>query len=55
MKQNFILTEEEKRNILGLYGKSSSKIITEQQVKQGASGDPYQYKKEGNIYPCNNI
>jgi len=50
MKQNFILTEEEKRNILGLYGKSSSKIITEQQVKQGASGDPYQYKKEGNIY-----
>jgi hypothetical protein len=50
MKQNFILTEEEKRNILGLYGNPSSKIITEQQVKQGASGDPYQYKKEGNIY-----
>jgi len=50
MKQNFILTEEEKRNILSLYGNPSSKIITEQQVKQGSGGDSYQYKKEGNIY-----
>jgi hypothetical protein len=33
-----------------IYEDQINNLITEQEIKQGASGDPYQYKKEGNRF-----
>ncbi|CAB4175413.1 hypothetical protein UFOVP972_178 [uncultured Caudovirales phage] len=33
-----------------MYESNNSHLIVEQEIKQGAAGDPYQYKKEGDRY-----
>jgi hypothetical protein len=50
MKNKFIITESEKNRILGLHKQAIKQVLSEQEVKQGGKGDPYQYKKEGNKY-----
>ena len=51
MKNLFILSEEEKNRILNLHESATKRqYLSEQEIKQGPEGDPYQYKKVGNDY-----
>ena len=51
MKNLFILSEEEKNRILNLHESATKRqYLSEQEIKQGSEGDPYQYKKVGNDY-----
>jgi len=51
MKNLFILSEEEKNRILNLHESATKRhYLSEQEIKQGQPGDPYQYKKVGDEY-----
>lgn len=50
IKNNLLLTESEKNRILGLHKDAIIRVLSEQEVKQGFKGDPYQYKKEAGKY-----
>ena len=50
MRNKFIITESEKNRILGLHKQAIKQVLSEQDVRQGGKGDPYQYKKEGGKY-----
>lgn len=48
--KKFIISEEEKKRILDLHLSEIKHRYINEQVKQGAQGDPFQYKKEGGKY-----
>ena len=50
MNNKFLITEEEKARIIGMHVDATQKHYLSEQVVQGAANDPYQYKKEGNVY-----
>lgn len=50
MPKKFSISQEEKENILSLHENvNKTKPISEQVIK-GRGGDPWEYKKEGNVY-----
>jgi hypothetical protein len=49
-KNSLLLTESERKSILEMHKVAIKQVLSEQEVRQGGKGDPYQYKKEGNKY-----
>lgn len=50
MINKFVISESEKNRILNMHKDAIKQVLSEQDVRQGGKGDPYQYKKEGGKY-----
>jgi hypothetical protein len=50
MTNRFLVTEEEKKRILGMHISAKKNHYISEEVIQGVGNDIYQYKKDGNIY-----
>lgn len=50
MPKKFLISQEEKERILSLHENVNKKKPISEQVIKGRDGDPWEYKKEGNVY-----